>query len=232
MKNQKIIKILFINFITMMVFTMAHPVTPTLMNTVGLPSYMFGVLYSTMAIAQFIMSPIWGKISDEKGRKKILIMGVIGYGVGQIGFAISQNAFTILMFRLLSGGLSVGFITAGIAYISDISSDEDRIKFLSYHTASTSIASSVGSLIGGYIGLLGYKYTFYTQLILSIIISILIYFIIDETVEPSQNKIKVDLGHLRLTKNSDVSYDVYNICYNIIQLNNKLFRRNCYETTY
>ena len=70
MDKSKINKILLINFLTLSIFNMAHPVTPTLMNAIGLPTFMFGVLYSAMAIAQFVMSPVWGTISDMRGRKK------------------------------------------------------------------------------------------------------------------------------------------------------------------
>lgn len=200
MNNTRIIKILVINFITMVTFTMAHPVTPMLINTINLPAYMFGVLYSTMSIAQFVMSPIWGNISDDKGRKKILIIGVLGYGIGQLGFGMSTNQAMILIFRIISGALSVGFITTSIAYVSDVSTKEERIKYMSYHTATTAIASSAGSLLGGYIGLLGYKYTFIAQMILSIIVAILIYFTIDETIEKNDKKIKIYLEHLKLNK--------------------------------
>ena len=47
--------------------------------------------------------------------------------------------------------MSVAFITTCIAYVSDISSKEERTKYMSYHTATTSIASSAGALIGGFV---------------------------------------------------------------------------------
>ena len=78
MDKNKMKKILFINFITMATFNMAHPVTPSLINALSMPTYMFGVLYSTMSIAHFVMSPIWGAMSDQKGRKRFLVIGVIG----------------------------------------------------------------------------------------------------------------------------------------------------------
>ena len=85
MDKNKMKKILFINFITMATFNMAHPVTPSLINALSMPTYMFGVLYSTMSIAHFVMSPIWGSMSDQKGRKRFLVIGVIGYGLGKAG---------------------------------------------------------------------------------------------------------------------------------------------------
>lgn len=202
MSKSKLRKILFINFITMTTFTMAHPVTPTLINTLMLPTYMFGVLYSTMAVAQFVMSPIWGSMSDTKGRKKFLIVGVLGYGISQLGFGLSETTGTILLFRILGGGMSVGFITVATAYVSDISTKEERVKYLAYYTATASIASSVGALLGGSIGTFGYKYTFIAQFIFSIIVSMIIYFIIDETIEDKSEKVNIYLKHLKPTKKS------------------------------
>ena len=202
MDNNRIKKILFINFITMTTFNMAHPVTPTLINTIGLPTFMFGVLYSTMAIAQFVMSPVWGSISDVRGRKKVLILGVLGYGISQLGFGLAQSAPLILLFRITGGAMSVGYMTASIAYVSDVSSKKDRIKYMSFYTATMSIASSCGALLGGAIGGFGYQYAFVTQFALTIVVAICIYLILDETIEKKTEKVKIYLDHLKPGKKS------------------------------
>ncbi len=200
MDNKRIIKILFLNFLTMATFNIAHPVTPTLINVLGLPTYTFGVFYSSMAIAQFVMSPIWGSISDAQGRRKILIVGMIGYGISQLGFGFSSNEIMILLFRVLAGGLSVGYITVSTAYISDVSTKEDRIKYLSYNTAANSIGASFGALVGGFVGMSGYKYAFFTQFLASMLIALLVAVFIKETITEKNDKYKVYLGHLKLNK--------------------------------
>ncbi len=197
MDKSKMKKILFINFITMATFNMAHPVTPSLINALSMPAYMFGVLYSTMSIAHYVMSPIWGSMSDQKGRKRFLVIGVIGYGLSQIGFGFIGSTPLILLFRITGGAMSVAFITTCIAYVSDISSKEERTKYMSYHTATTSIASSVGALIGGFCGGYGYKFAFLTQFILCLIVAAVIYFVIDETIESKEGKIKIYTKHLK-----------------------------------
>ena len=68
---------------------------------------------------------------------------------------------------------------------------------MSYHTATTSIASSAGALIGGFCGGYGYKVAFLTQFILCLVVAGIIYFIVDETVEKKQGKIEVYTKHLR-----------------------------------
>lgn len=203
MEEDKLRKILVINFITMSVFNMAHPVTPTLINTVGLPTYTFGVFYSVMAIAQFVMAPIWGSISDNRGRKNLLILGVLGYGISQLGFGFIENPFVIVLFRFLGGAMSVGFITVAIAYVSDVSTKEERTKYMAYHTATMSIASSAGALLGGTLGsLIGYKLTFFSQFLLSIVVSLVIYLLIDETISKKDKRVKVYLDHLTIGRKS------------------------------
>ncbi|MGL5693741.1 MAG: MFS transporter [Peptostreptococcaceae bacterium] len=202
MDNKAIIKILFFNFLTMGAFNLAHPVTPTLINVLGLPTYTFGVFYSSMAIAQFVMSPIWGSMSDSKGRKKILILGLIGYGISQLGFGFSTNGSLILLFRILAGGLSVGYITVSTAYISDVSSKKDRIKYLSYNTAATSIGGSLGALAGGFIGINEYRYTFFAQFLISLVIAFLVFLFLKETIEDKKEKSSIYLDHLKLKKKS------------------------------
>lgn len=193
--------ILIINFITMSTFNLAHPVTPRLINELSLPSFMFGVLFSFMAIANYIMSPIWGSLSDYKGRKKFLIIGVLGYGISQLGFGISQNTTSILFFRLLAGGLAVSFITSSIAYLTDLTDDKNRVKFISFHTATMALGSSVGSFIGGIIGQNNYKYSFIAQFVLCLLIAVIIKLVIRDNKFCKEGKIKISFGHLKLQNN-------------------------------
>ncbi|MGL4736904.1 MAG: MFS transporter [Cellulosilyticaceae bacterium] len=201
MKRKNINKLLLINFITMATFNMAHPVTPKLINVLGLPAYMFGVFFSFMAVANFVMSPIWGAFSDQKGRKRFLIIGVIGYGISQLGFGLSTAVVPILLFRLLGGGLSVCFVTVAVAAMTDLTTTSNRIQFLSYHTASVSLGSAVGALLGGVVGQSDYRYTFVMQFVLCLVIAGIIALIFAESKQEITGKLKVYLGHLRPSTN-------------------------------
>ena len=54
-------------FVAMTLFhaaaSFAHPVTPTIIQNLGLKDYMFGLMLATMMLANFLMSPFWGKIN-------------------------------------------------------------------------------------------------------------------------------------------------------------------------
>ena len=197
MSNKNMRMILFINFLVMGSFNMAHPVTPSLMNELMMPAYMFGVMYSTMAVAHFLMSPVWGKMSDQKGRKKFLAVGMIGYGISQLGFGFSTSSAVILFFRFAGGVMSVAYMVSCIAYVSDLSTPQDRTKYMSYHTATSAIGSSIGALLGGYLGTYGYKTSFFAQFIITIIIAGIIWISLDETVEVREGKLEIYTQHLK-----------------------------------
>ena len=186
--------LLLLSFMTL---NMAHPVTPTLINTLGLPSFMFGLFFAMMSIGNFIFSPIWGGISDKRGRLKYLIVGLLGYGISQVGFGFISNPLIIIVFRFLGGVFAVSFLTVSIAYITDISNSKNRLKNMSYYAATSTFGGAIGSLVGGMIGNSNYKLTFLAQLIFSIILALAFKMFIKETVVDTKEKID-----FKLIKNS------------------------------
>ena len=136
-----------------------------------------------MSIGNFLCSPIWGKLSDKMGRRKFLIIVIVGYGVSQLGFGYSTNPIIIVIYRFLGGAFVVSFLTVILAYIADITDKEKRLKGMMYYGAASTIGSALGSLLGGIIGNNNYKIAFLTQFILSILVSVLMFFFLEETVD-------------------------------------------------
>lgn len=187
MRRKSMKTVVVLTIITMIVCNMAHPVTPMVIKTLKLPSYMFGIFFAAMSIGNFLCSPIWGKLSDKMGRRKFLIIGVLGYGVSQLGFGYSENPIIIVIYRFLGGAFVVSFLTVILAYIADITDKEKRLKGMMYYGAASTIGSSIGSLLGGIIGNNNYKITFFTQFILSIVVCVLMFFFLEETVDKKKS---------------------------------------------
>lgn len=185
MKNKSLIFIIFLTMLSSLAFNMAHPVTPMFINKLGLPTFMFGLFFATMSIGNFIGSPLFGSLSDKNGRIKFLILGAIGYGISQLGFGFNTNPFIILIFRFTGGFFVVSYLTTSMAYLTDITTKENRTKYITYYAAANTIGSSLGSLLGGIIGNTNFKYTFFSQFILCIILGILVKLLLEE---PKQNK--------------------------------------------
>ena len=163
-KNKSLIFIILLTMFSSLTFNMAHPVTPMFINKLGLPTFMFGLFFAAMSIGNFIGSPLFGSLSDKKGRINFLILGAIGYGLSQLGFGFNTNPFIILIFRFTGGFFVVSYLTTSMAYLSDITTKENRTKYITYYAAANTIGTSLGSLLGGIIGNNNFKYTFFHYL--------------------------------------------------------------------
>ena len=211
-KNKSLFFIIFLTMFSSLAFNMAHPVTPMFINKLGLPTFMFGLFFATMSIGNFIGSPLFGTLSDKKGRIKFLILGAIGYGISQLGFGFNTNPF--LIFRFTGGFFVVSYLTTSLAYLTDITTKENRTKYITYYAAANTIGGSLGSLLGGVIGNSNFKYTFFLQFILCMILGILAYLLLEEpqkanssTSSKSYNFKKVNYSNI-LNKNLIIMFIV------------------------
>lgn len=200
MRKKSNVYLLIITFISAIALNMAHPVTPMLIRKLELPSFIFGVFFATMSMGNFIFSPIWGTLSDSKGRVKYLIIGILGYGISQLGFGYSTNTIVIIIFRFLGGAFVTSYLTVIIAYLTDITTKETRLKIMAYYSAVYTVGSAFGSLLGGIIGNTNYKISFFVQFIICLVVSGLIYIMFEETIEKKSEAVKVKLNIFSLKK--------------------------------
>lgn len=198
MKKKSTTYLLIIAVLSNLALNMAHPVTPMLIKELNLPSLMFGIFFATMSIGNFLGSPLFGSLSDNHGRIKYLIIGLLGYGISQLGFGFNSNPFIIVIFRFLGGFFVTSYVTTVMAYLTDITNKENRLKFIAYYSAATTIGGALGSLLGGVIGNSNYKYTFFVQFLLCAFTSLLIFILMGETIEKKDEKIKLSLDNFSI----------------------------------
>lgn len=179
--NKRVVIIISLMTMTVTINNLAHPVTPELVSSIGHGSFLLGVLFAAMSFTNFIMSPIWGRLSDKIGRKPFMVIAPIFYGLSQLGFGFSTNPYIIIVFRMIAGGVACATFVAGMAYLIDVSDASKRTKIMALYTALTGFASTLGYLIGGVIGEDDYHRTFIFQCILSIFSSIIMLIFIKES---------------------------------------------------
>ncbi len=160
---------------------MVHPVTPTLVHELGFSSLLYSSLSSTLALTNFLCAPVWGYYSDRHGRRPVLLVGTVMYACSQFLFSRATTVPVLLIARLCGGIGSAGYITAGLAYIVDVSAPEAKGRNLAVFTALTSISSSLGYLTGGLLGTISVQATFFVQLTLLSTCALLGYFILGES---------------------------------------------------
>lgn len=129
---------------------LVHPVTTTYVNNLNLPDYYFGFFYSLMSLGQVIGAFIFGSLSDKIGRKWLIILGIIGYALSQLGFGfINTYPILILVFRVTAGICISAPNTLFISLCLDISTTDKKVKYLSILNCFSLIGASLGYEIGG-----------------------------------------------------------------------------------
>lgn len=159
----------FLFFTAMTLFHLAsnfaHPVTPTIIQELALPDYMFGLMLAVMMIANFALSPFWGNLNLYISSRQSLLICCVGYAVGQLGFAYSTTQAAILFFRLLAGGFIGGVFVSLLTYVVNMAKPEDVARYLTYSATILSVFGAFGYLIGGLVGEYSIRATFWLQVI-------------------------------------------------------------------
>lgn len=148
---------------------LAHPITPTLIKNLMLPSYMFGLMYAGMSGTNFLFSPFWGKMADYLDSKKLLLIGCCGYGAGQYMFWHCHTIGTIMAARCISGFFVAAIGVCTLTYLVNTSAEEERGQLLTIFAAVQTVCSSFGYLIGGLLGEISLNLSFGLQVCLLVL---------------------------------------------------------------
>ncbi len=192
--NKAALYILMFNmFITMGSIGIIIPVMPEYLRIFGAAGQILGMLIATFALAQFVFSPIAGNLSDQYGRKNLIIFGLILSGLAQIGFGFSTDIWMLFVARFL-GGLGSAFVAPPImAFVADMTTYEERGKGMGMLGAAMSLGFMIGPGIGGFLSKVSLHFPFYTAGAAAILAALLSLFLLPST-KPSvvQNKQKQD----------------------------------------
>ncbi|KAF9464450.1 MFS, DHA1 sub-family [Collybia nuda] len=108
-----------------------------------------GLMGSVFSTLQFLVSPRIGALSDRYGRKRILLITMIGNILSAVVW-IQSTTFASYMLSRVIGGLSEGNVQLAIAILSDITTAENRSKALAYVGIAFAICFCIGPPIGAY----------------------------------------------------------------------------------
>lgn len=139
--------------IMFMAGSFAHSVTPTLFGNLGLGDYMFGVVLAAMLTVNFIVSPFWGKLNSTVPGKVSLIIGCIGYALGQLFFSLSRTELHFFLARSFTGIFTSACSVGVLTYALNLSDDpQKRGTNLTIVATLQMVGNSFGFLVGGLLG--------------------------------------------------------------------------------
>ena len=106
-------------------FGIIIPLLPFYAETFQAGSAALGILIASFSLMQFIFSPILGRISDNVGRKPVLIISILTSVASFLLFAIANSYFILLLSRIVAGLATETAVAQ--AYIADITSKKRLI---------------------------------------------------------------------------------------------------------
>ncbi len=140
--------IFLVTFIGMMGFGIILPLFPFYAERLGAGPEVITLTMAAFSLGQFIAAPIWGQLSDSIGRKQTLVITLFGSGISYLILAYAPNLEVVILSRILSG-LMAGNIAIAFAYVSDITTDENRSAGLGKVSAGLGLGFMTGPAIGG-----------------------------------------------------------------------------------
>jgi len=173
-KQNIMLAILLMNeFIVFLGIGLVIPVTPTIMNELNISGSVVGYMVAAFAVTQLIVSPIAGRWVDRFGRKRMIIIGLIIFGMSEFLFGIGKTVEVLFISRML-GGVSAAFIMPAVtAFITDITTVDTRSKALGYMSAAVSTGFIVGPGIGGFLAEIGTRVPFFFAAVFALLAAIL-----------------------------------------------------------
>ncbi|MEC4114782.1 TCR/Tet family MFS transporter [Myroides pelagicus] len=141
-----------------------------------------GWLGFAYAFTQFIFAPLVGNLSDQFGRRPILLLSLMGFSIDYLFLAFAPSITWLFLGRVIAG-LTGASISTASAYIADISTDENRTKNFGMIGAAFGIGFIIGPVLGGLLGHYGPRIPFYAAAGLCLLNFLYGYFILPESLD-------------------------------------------------
>lgn len=147
----KIVAALFlIVFVGMMGTSLLAPLIPFYAARLGLSPEYITVIIGLYALCQFAAAPVWGQISDRMGRKPVLLMTSAGSCVAFALLGLADQVWLLVAARML-GGICAGNLATAYAYVTDITTPENRASGMGKVGAAFGLGFILGPAIGGFL---------------------------------------------------------------------------------
>jgi MFS family permease len=142
-------------------FTVLFPILSPLGREMGLSDFQITSIISASSLTVFLSSPIWGRLSDRWGRKRVMLIGLFGFSAGTVLFNSVLAAglsgllmgiplyLSLVIARIMHAGVMSATMPSATAYMADITDITTRTKGMGATGAATNVGSILGPAVSG-----------------------------------------------------------------------------------
>lgn len=151
--KKAILLLMSVQFFVYLGFGVIIPILPEVIVQQNLSDIHVGGLLTIYALASFFTAPLWGAYSDRTGRKKMILMGLLGFSLSFFLFALFiENLPLLYLSRIVGGVFSGALYTAVTGFVADLTDEENRNKYMGLMGMSIGLGFIFGPAIGGVLG--------------------------------------------------------------------------------
>ncbi len=176
--RKRVFNILFIaTFAVMLGLGIIGPLLPIYATKLGATGIWLGMIFSGFSLSRFIFMPIIGKISDRKGRKSFITVGLFSFTVISILYVFANNAPTLVLIRMLHGFFSAMVIPIAMAYVGETAEEGHEGRAMGTFNIAMFLGMGSGPLLGGILNdLFGLNSVFFAMAALTSIAFLITFF--------------------------------------------------------
>lgn len=159
-----------------------EPIMPLYAKSMGASGVMLGLIFSGFALSRTLFAPIVGKISDQYGRKRFLIAGIILFIIFSILYVLANTPLTLIFIRTAQGLASVMVTPVAQAYIGDITPVGKEGRYMNLFFVSYLSGTALGPVVGGALSdEFSLEAPFYVMAMMAFISLILVLWLVPQT---------------------------------------------------
>ncbi|MCY4404447.1 MAG: MFS transporter [Candidatus Poribacteria bacterium] len=152
MQKSKLLLLFLTLFFVMLGFGIIIPNLAYYAEEVGASPTEIAILLSIYSAMQLIFAPLWGRLSDKYGRKPAILYGLLGNAFALAAFGLANDYIWLFLARSAAGIASAAVLPSVMAYVADVTTEEERGKGMGLMGAAMGLGFILGPAIGGVMG--------------------------------------------------------------------------------
>ncbi len=170
-------------------FGIIIPLLPFYAENFQAGSAALGILVASFSLMQFLFSPILGRISDNVGRKPVLIISILTSVASFLLFALANSFFILLLSRIVAGLATETAVAQ--AYIADITSKKERASGIGKVGAAHGAGFITGPAIGGLLSVYGFSAPGFAAVFLTLVNLLFVLFFLPESLKKESSELRL-----------------------------------------